>query len=39
VVITDPGFDVDDETALTIAASLQKRGLVDLKAVPAASAH
>jgi len=33
VVITDPGFDVDDETALTIAASLQKRGLVDLKAV------
>lgn len=35
IVVTDPGFDVDDETALLVAASLQKRGLVELKAVVA----
>ncbi|MBY0404022.1 MAG: nucleoside hydrolase [Cyanobacteria bacterium] len=33
VMITDPGFDVDDETAIVVGAALKKLGLADLKAV------
>lgn len=35
VMIGDPGFDVDDETAFLVASALHKRGLVNLKAVVA----
>jgi inosine-uridine nucleoside N-ribohydrolase len=35
VIVTDPGFDVDDETALVLAAGLQRRGWVDVKAAVA----
>lgn len=35
VVFTDPGFDVDDEAALLVAAALQKRGLISLRLVVA----
>lgn len=35
VVFTDPGFDVDDETALMVAASLQTRRLISLRLVVA----
>jgi len=35
VVFTDPGFDIDDETALLVAAALHKRGQISLRLVVA----
>ncbi|MBI3925835.1 MAG: nucleoside hydrolase [Armatimonadetes bacterium] len=33
VLLLDPGFDVDDESALVVAASLHRRGVIDLQSV------
>lgn len=35
ICLMDPGFDVDDESALLVAAALQRRGWIRLKAVVA----